>query len=36
LSQDIDAVQVYHDAMETLRGMECHAKYGEAFIKQNY
>lgn len=36
LSQDIDAVQVYHDAMEILRGMECHAKYGEAFIKQNY
>ena len=36
LSQDIDAVQDYHDSMEILRGMECHAKYGEAFIKQNY
>jgi LmbE family N-acetylglucosaminyl deacetylase len=36
LSQDIDAVQDYHDSMEILRGMECHAKYGEAFVKQNY
>ena len=35
-SQDVDAVQAYHDSMETLRGMECHAKYGEAFVKQNY
>lgn len=36
LSQGIDEVQAYHDAMETLRGMECHAKYGEAFVRQNY
>ena len=35
-SQGIDEVQAYHDHMEILRGMECHAKYGEAFIKQNY
>ena len=35
-SQGIDEVQAYHDQMEILRGMECHAKYGEAFIKQNY
>ena len=35
-SQDMPVVQEWHDAMEILRGMECHAKYGEAFIKQNY
>lgn len=35
-SQGIDEVQAYHDQMELLRGMECHAKYGEAYIKQNY
>ena len=33
-SQGMDEVQEYHDAMERLRGMECHAQYGEAFIKQ--
>ena len=35
-SQDMHVVQEWHDAMEILRGMECHTKYGEAFIKQNY
>lgn len=33
-SQDMPVVQEWHDAMEVLRGMECHAKYGEAFVKQ--
>lgn len=33
-SQDIPAVQEWHDAMEIMRGMECHAKYAEGFIKQ--
>ena len=33
-SQDMKGVQEYHDAMEVLRGMECHATYGEAFVKQ--
>jgi hypothetical protein len=32
----MEEIQAYHDPMEILRGMECHAKYGEAFIKQNY
>ena len=36
LSQGMDEIQQWHDPMEVLRGMECHAKYGEAFIKQNY
>lgn len=35
-SQGMEEIQAYHDPMEILRGMECHAKYGEAFIKQNY
>ena len=34
LSQGMAEVQAYHDAMETMRGMECHAQYGEAFVKQ--
>ena len=33
-SQDMPVVQEWHDAMEILRGMECHTKYGEAFVKQ--
>jgi LmbE family N-acetylglucosaminyl deacetylase len=33
-SQDMPVVQEWHDAMEVLRGMECHAKYAEAFTKQ--
>ena len=33
-SQDMPVVQEWHDAMESMRGMECHAKYGEAFVKQ--
>ena len=28
------AVKDYHDTMERMRGMECQAKYGEAFVKQ--
>ena len=35
-SQGMEEIQAYHDPMEILRGMECHSKYGEAFIKQNY
>ena len=35
-SQEMRLVQDWHDTMEQLRGMECHSKYGEAFIKQNY
>lgn len=35
-SQGMEAVQEYHDAMEVMRGMECHAKYGEAFVKQQW
>ena len=35
-SQDMPVVQEWHDAMEILRGMECHAKYGEAFVKQTW
>ena len=34
LSQGADEIQIWHDAMEIMRGMECHAKYGEAFVKQ--
>ena len=33
-SQDMPLVQEWHDAMEILRGMECHTKYAEAFTKQ--
>jgi LmbE family N-acetylglucosaminyl deacetylase len=33
-SQDMPVVQEWHDAMEKLRGMECHTKYAEAFTKQ--
>ena len=33
-SQDMPVVQEWHDAMEILRGMECHTKYAEAFVKQ--
>ena len=33
-SQDMPVVQEWHDAMEILRGMECHTKYAEAFTKQ--
>jgi hypothetical protein len=35
-SQDMPVVQEWHDAMEILRGMECHGKYGEAFVKQQW
>lgn len=35
-SQDMLVVQEWHDAMEIMRGMECHTQYGEAFVKQNY
>lgn len=35
-SQDVKAIQEYHDQMEIFRGMECHAKYGEAFVKQQW
>jgi LmbE family N-acetylglucosaminyl deacetylase len=34
ISQGMEEIQAWHDSMEVLRGMECHAKYGEAFIKQ--
>ena len=33
-SQDMPVVQEWHDAMEILRGMECHTQYAEAFVKQ--
>ena len=33
-SQGMGEIQVYHDTMERMRGMECHAQYGEAFVKQ--
>jgi hypothetical protein len=32
----MEAIQEYHDAMEIMRGMECHTKYGEAFVKQQW
>lgn len=35
-SQGMDEVKEYHDTMETMRGMEIRAKYGEGFIKQNW
>lgn len=35
-SQDMPVVKEWHDAMEIMRGMECHAKYGEAFVKQEW
>lgn len=35
-SQDMPVVQEWHDAMEIMRGMGCHAKYGEAFVKQEW
>ena len=34
LSQGADEIQMWHDPMEIMRGMECHAKFGEAFVKQ--
>ena len=34
-SQEIDGViKEYHDTMERMRGMECQAKYAEAFVQQ--
>ena len=34
-SQELEgAVKEYHDTMERMRGMECQAKYAEAFIQQ--
>ena len=34
-SQELEgAVKEYHDTMERMRGMECQAKYGEAFVQQ--
>ena len=34
-SQELEgAVKEYHDTMERMRGMECQAKYAEAFVKQ--
>lgn len=33
-SQDMTAIQEWHDAMEIMRGMECHTKYAEAFTRQ--
>ena len=33
-SQEMSVIQEWHDAMEILRGMECHTKYAEAFTKQ--
>ena len=34
-SQELDgAVKEYHDTMERMRGMECQAKYAEAFVQQ--
>lgn len=36
MSQGMNEVQEWHDPMETMRGMECHAKYGEAFVKQQW
>lgn len=36
VSQGMDEVKVWHDAMEIMRGLEHHCKYGEAFIKQQW
>ena len=34
-SQELEgAVKEYHDTMEHMRGMECQAKYAEAFVQQ--
>jgi LmbE family N-acetylglucosaminyl deacetylase len=34
-SQELEgAVKEYHDTMERMRGMECQAKYAEAFVQQ--
>lgn len=34
-SQELEgAVKQYHDTMEMMRGMECQAKYAEAFVQQ--
>lgn len=34
-SQELEgAVKDYHDTMERMRGMECQAKYAEAFVQQ--
>ena len=34
-SQELEgAVKEYHDTMEQMRGMECQAKYAEAFVQQ--
>ena len=34
-SQELEgAVKKYHDTMERMRGMECQAKYAEAFVQQ--
>ena len=34
-SQELDGViKEYHDTMERMRGMECQAKYAEAFVQQ--
>lgn len=35
-SQGMEDIQKWHDAMEIMRGMECHSKYGEAFVKQSW
>jgi LmbE family N-acetylglucosaminyl deacetylase len=36
VSQGMDEIKVWHDAMEIMRGLEHHCKYGEAFIKQQW
>ena len=35
-SQGMNEVQEYHDTMERMRGIGIRAKYGEAFVKQNW
>jgi LmbE family N-acetylglucosaminyl deacetylase len=32
-SQNPDAMWAHHDAMDRFRGMECHAKFAEAFVR---
>lgn len=36
VSQGMDEIKIWHDAMEIMRGLEHHCKYGEAFIKQQW
>ena len=36
VSQGMDEIKIWHDAMEIMRGLEHHCKYGEAFVKQQW